>query len=219
MQKVLLLEDDDLFAQTVREFLEEEGFVVVCCNTGAKAEEIAYEEHFDLFLFDINLPDMSGFDVTQTIRGNKISKPILFLTSSREKSSLLKSFELGGDEYLTKPVDFDELLVRIHALLKRSGGAGEVKLFDGFSFDFTKKSLYKEHRLVELGNKAAHLLSLFVENREKPVTKEMIDIALYSNQSYSEGSVRVYVNQLNSVFGKKVIKNIRGVGYIFETNE
>lgn len=216
MSKILLLEDDKLFAGTVKDLLEEEGFEVKMFHNGVDAENCSYEENFDLFILDINLPDISGFDVIKTIRENGNEKPILFLTSTRDKETLLKSYKLGGDEYLTKPVDFDELIVRIDALLKRSGGVGKIELANNFLFDLSKKALYKDEKLVEMGSKTASLLALFIANQEKAVTKDMIDAELYSNQSYSEGSVRVYVNQLNTIFGEKVISNIRGIGYKFE---
>ncbi|MCV6606728.1 MAG: response regulator transcription factor [Campylobacterales bacterium] len=216
MLKILVLEDDELFAGTLKDFLEEEEFNVTVVHTGEDAEDKAYEENFDLFILDINLPGISGFDVTKTIRENKKEKPILFLTSARDKETLLKSFEIGGDEFLTKPVDFDELLVRIHALLRRSKKSGKLKLFDGFTFDMTQSTLYKDEKIVEIGNKSATLLRLFLENSDKVVTKNMIEEELYSGQEYSEGSVRVYVTGINNAFGKKVITNVRGVGYKFE---
>ncbi len=212
----MVLEDDELFAGTIKDLLEEENFSVKAVTTGEEAEEEAYDNYYDLFILDINLPGISGFDVAKSIRGNKTDKPILFLTSDRDKDTLLRSFQLGGDEFLTKPVDFDELLVRIDALLRRSGKSGRTELFDGFAFDLSQNSLYKDNKLVEISSKNAALLRLFIENSERIVTKEMIDDELYQGQNYSEGAVRVYVNNLNNTFGKKVIINIRGVGYKFE---
>lgn len=213
MLNILLLEDDILFAQTLKEFLEEEGFNVVLAHRADDAEDLAYEKNFDCFILDINLPDSSGFDVAKNI---STQNPVIFLTSRNDKESLIRSYKLGADEFITKPVDFDELLLRLNAVLKRSGNFGRFELDNGFSFDQNTKVLYKNDLVVDLGAMSCVLLGLLIANIGKVVTKEMIEANLYKDKPYSDGSVRVYINNINNCLGKKYIKNVRSMGYVFE---
>lgn len=215
MHKILILEDDILFGETLVDFLEGYGFFVSWHKMGQDALNEAYEKDFDLFILDLNLPDMSGFDVLRDLRAFK-SKPAMFLTSRSDKESLLLSFKLGGDEFLSKPVDFDELLARVYSLLKRSGQMGLVELFDGFSFDLSTKTLYENKKVIELGHLSASLLGLFVANINKVVTKEMIEQELYMGFEYKDSSVRVFIHSLNTALKKRAIFSVRGIGYRFE---
>ncbi|MGP1561529.1 MAG: response regulator transcription factor [Helicobacteraceae bacterium] len=218
MYKVLILEDDALFGETLKEFLEDENFQATLATNAFDAKVRAYEENFDLFLFDVNLPGESGLSALKDIRGAKNNSPALFLTSRRDKQSLLRSFEIGGDDFLSKPVDFDELLARINAVLKRAGKSFCVDLGGGFTFDQAQRSLYKDGTFVDLGAMPSALLALLSANIGKLVTKEAIEDELYKSKPASCGAVRVYVNLLNNILGAKRVVNIRSVGYKLEAN-
>jgi len=145
MIKILIAEDDILFAQTLEDFLTEEGFEIDLSHNGADAENLCYENHYDLLLLDINMPQLSGLQLLESLRKGKNKTPAIYLTSYKDKETLLKGFETGADDYLKKPVDLDELLMRIYALLKRSNKTLSTVKIGDFEYDKEKKILGKEH--------------------------------------------------------------------------
>ncbi|MDQ1268578.1 MAG: two-component system, OmpR family, response regulator, partial [Campylobacterota bacterium] len=119
MSRVLLLEDDPLFADTLVDLLEESGFEVELAPNGQSALDKTFTQKFDLYLLDINVPLIDGTTLLKELRDSNDNTPAIFLTSHKDKEMLKKSFGSGGDDFLTKPFDSDELLLRMSALLKR----------------------------------------------------------------------------------------------------
>ena len=219
MYKILVLEDDELFASTLEDFLTDESFIVDIANDGEKCLELNFEKNYDLYIFDINVPKISGLELLEQLRKSSDETPTIFLTSYKDKDTLQEAFIKGCDDYLKKPVDLDELLLRIKALLKRNKKQFDlVKLGDKTYFNPINKRIYVDEIDLNLPVKVLELMELFVENRGEIVTKEMIISKLWAtNEEYSEGSIRVYINQIKKLFeNKEVISNIKGVGYKIE---
>lgn len=218
MHKILVLEDDELFLETLEDFLEDEGFEVQTASNGEEVIEIAYESSFDLYLFDINVPKLSGIEVLSELRKSSDNTPTIYLTSYKDKDKLTQGFLAGCDDYLKKPVDLDELILRINSLLKRSGKFfEEIKLNDELSFNPKNRRVLKDGEDIYIAAKVIDLLELFLENRDTIITKEMIIDKLWDfDEEYSEGSIRVYINNLKKIIGKESIKNIKGIGYKIE---
>ncbi len=218
MLKILILEDDELFLETLEDFLSDEGFEVKCAIDGEEVLDYCFEEKYDLYLLDINVPKISGIELLKRLREANDSTPTIYLTSHKDKDMLTKGFLSGCDDYLKKPVDLDELLLRINSLLKRSGKfKEEIFLKDELVFDVKNRRLLKAKEDLNLTNKVIDLLELFLEKKDSIVTKEMIINRLWNyNEDYSEGSIRVYINNLKKIFGKDTIKNLKGIGYKFE---
>lgn len=210
---ILLLEDDLLLGESLKDFLEEEGFYVILCRNGQEALNRSYEQHFDLYLLDINVPLVSGLDLLRDLREADDRTPAIFLTSHQEKSVMLEGFGRGADDYLKKPVDMDELLVRVAALLRRTKGEEALQVGD-LSLDEVHKSVAYRGERLDLTVKEYCLLALMMRHAGKVVTKEMIMDELWSAaESISDGAVRVYINRLKSELGAEKIENVRGVGY------
>jgi DNA-binding response OmpR family regulator len=211
---ILLLEDDRLFAETIADFLSEEGYRVTMVLDPYTAEAHTFSQRFDLYLFDINLPFESGLELLRKLREGEDRTPAIFLTSREDKHSLLEGFEIGGDDYLRKPVDLDELRARIEAVLRRREGKRRVKLGE-YEADVIAKCLYRDGVEVELGVRLFDLLMLIAGAHGETVTTERILNALWSpDQEPSYGALRVYITRLKKLFGDR-IENIRGVGYRF----
>jgi len=210
----MILEDDTLFAETLEDLLEEAGFATEIANDGESALEKSYEKRFDLLLLDINVPGPNGLEVLERIRAAQNNTPAIFLTSFKDKTHLHLGFEKGADDYLKKPVDPDELLLRIKALLKRSHRWSESIEIHGCRYTPGSKTLVcKEHRHT-LSNKLARLLDLFLSHANEIVTRDMIMQHLWEwDEEPSLGAIRVYVNDLKKLIGKEHIENIKGVGY------
>lgn len=216
--KVLLLEDDELFAQTVEDFLEEEGFCVDLAYDGQEALSKNYENNYDLYLLDINVPKLNGLEFLKELRDIQDNTPAIFLTSYKDKETLKQGFTNGADDYLTKPVDLDELLLRIHSLLKRVGKQFcLVELSNGITFNPSTQRVFENGVDLNVPIKVVQLFELCLENRNNIITKDMIVSRLWAtNEEYSEGSIRVYINNLKKLIGKDAITNIKGIGYKVE---
>lgn len=211
--KILLLEDNELFGESMVDALEEEGFEIVWCRNGQEALDQTYTSHFDLYLLDINVPLIDGLSLLRELRRADDMTPTVYLTSHHEIDKLSEAFEIGADDYLKKPFQLDELVVRIHALLRRTQGkntrcAGELCI------DEKHKRIFFGERELNLSLKEFNLMSLFIRNSGEVVTKEMIMDTLWSpSEMISDGAIRVYINRLKQEIGSDKITNIRGLGY------
>lgn len=218
MFNILVLEDDELFASTLEDFLSEEGFTVDLAFNGEECLDLNYEKKYDLYIFDINVPKINGLDLLKQLRSAGDETPSIFLTSYKDKDTLQKGFLNGCDDYLKKPVDLDELILRIKALLKRNKKQFEiVSLSPTLSFNPETKRVLEKGIDLNLSVKITDLLELFIENRGSIVTKEMIISKLWNmDEEYSEGSIRVYINHIKKLLGKESILNVKGIGYKVE---
>jgi len=211
---ILLVEDDRLFAETLTDFLTEEGYIVTMVLDPYTAEEKTFSQRYDLYLLDINLPFESGLELLRKLREGEDRTPAIFLTSREDKESLLEGFEIGGDDYLQKPVDLDELRVRIEALLRRREGRRRIRL-GTYEADVVSKRLYHNGNEIELGTRLFDLLMLIAGSHGETVTTDRILEELWPpDQEPSYGALRVYITRLKKLFGDQ-IENVRGVGYRF----
>jgi len=218
MSKVLLLEDDELFSESLEDFLSEEGFIVDIAGDGLEALDKNFENNYDLYLLDINVPKLNGLDLLKELRLSGDNTPSIFLTSYKDKETLHEGFESGADDYLIKPLDLDELLLRMKALLKRSGKQIQnVHLNNNLLYNPNSKRLLCNNVDVAIPAKVIDLLELCLENRGSIINKDMIVQKLWNtSEEHSEGSIRVYINNLKKILGKESIVNIKGIGYKIE---
>jgi len=211
--KILLLEDDLLFAETLQDLLDDEGFEVTLCHNGEEALSKTYEQRFDLYLLDINVPLLDGLSLLRELRGADDMTPAIYITSYDDKGTLGTAFENGADDYLKKPFDTDELVLRINALLRRVKGKSKIVAGD-LELDSEHKCVRRDGELLELSLKEYQLLGLLIRNVGEIVPKEMIVDELWSSsEGVSDGAIRVYINRLKTALGGERIENIRGVGY------
>ena len=214
--KVLVLEDNELLLETLEDFLENEGFEVDLAKDGEEALRLSYKNSYNLYLLDIKVPLVDGIELLRELRDYGDETPAIFITSSIDKESITKGYEAGCDEYIKKPFDLDELLMRIKAVLKRVEPEDSIKIDEEYSYNIKRKRLLKNNQEVKINLKDLQLLELLLKNRGKVVTKEMIKDELWQNEELvSNGSLRVYINNLKKIFGKSSIENIRGLGYRF----
>lgn len=217
--RILILEDNILLLQTLEDFLSEHHYVCTLVKSGKEALKQCYENKFDLYLLDVKVPDMNGFDFLKELRAVGDRTPAIFITSLNDKASLAKGFMLGGDDYIKKPFDLNEVLLRIKALLARAKGIVDDWLIidESYRLNLARKRLFYKQEELDINLKDFELLYLLVKERGHVVTKEMIYECLWSSsEEINEGSIRVYINNLKKIFGKEVIVNIRGIGYRFE---
>ena len=211
--KILLLEDDMLLAETLIDLLEDEGYEITHAPNGQSMLDITFENKFDLYLLDINVPLIDGITCLQELRTANDNTPTIFLTSYNDKEKLHTGFESGADDYIKKPFDNDELLLRINALLRRH----KPKKIDCISLlchdEVHKRILYDKQEL-ELSKKEYQLLYLLMTHANSAVPKELIIDELWSSgESGSDGAIRVYITRLKQLIPDISIENVRGIGY------
>jgi len=211
--KILLLEDDLLLGETIEDLLDDVGYEVFWCKNGQEALDATFQDKYALYLFDINVPLINGLTLLSELRHAEDLTPTIYLTSHQEKAVMQEGFESGADDYVKKPFDSDELLLRIKALMRRS--YQEDKYCSELLCIDTKRSVvYEEERELSLSKKEFMLLSLLINNATKTVSKEMIVEALWSHSSsVSDGSIRVLMTRLKQELKRATIENIRGIGY------
>ncbi|MEA3372007.1 MAG: response regulator transcription factor [Campylobacterota bacterium] len=213
MTKLLLLEDDLLFGETLVDLLEDEGYEVTHSPNGQHALDTTYENKFDVYLLDINVPLIDGISLLKDLRCANDNTPTIFLTSHKDKEMLERGFLSGADDYLTKPFDNDELLLRLTALLKRSNKP-QTRCVDLLCHDAIHKTISYDNEEIELSKKEYELLLLLMQHANSPVPKELILDELWSSsEGGSDGAIRVYINRIKQILPNLEIKNVRGVGY------
>ena len=211
--KILLLEDDPLFGETVVDLLEDEGYDVAHYLNGQDALDATYKEKFDLYLLDINVPLINGLSLLKELREADDMTPAIFLTSRKDKESLERGFLNGGDDYITKPFDMDELLFRIKAILRRVKKE-RVECIGDLCYDELHKTIKYKGEELELSQKEYGLLLLFLKHYNETLPKELILSELWSSaEGGSDGVVRVYINRLKQLLPELNIENVRGIGY------
>lgn len=214
-RKILLLEDDTLFAHTLEDFLSEQGYTIDIVHNGEDALKRHYANRYDLYLLDINVPQINGLMLLKVLRDSGDHLPAIFLTSYKDTQTLQNAFEIGCDDYVKKPCDLDELACRIKTLLKRTGNLKEKVFFSSYCYYcFENRSVYYHQRDANLQPKSIFLLELFLEYSNQIITIEMIIDRLWSPAEIaSENAIRTYITQLRQFIGKDKITNLKGIGY------
>jgi len=212
MAKILLVEDDKILSETLIELLEDEGYNLTLAQTANEALDATYTAEFELLLLDVNIPDFNGFELLKMLRDSGNSTPSIFLTSLNDIASLSRGFEVGADDYMKKPFDFDELLIRIQALLRKSFSAKENDVkYNGLTYKIATNELLNATDLISLAPQEKKLLSILFKRIDETVTKQELLHELDTEHSSSEGALRVYITKLRKV-GLE-IQTIKGTGY------
>lgn len=221
MERVLIVDDENDIAELISDVLTDEGFETVIKNNGEDAVKAATESEFDLIILDIMMPKMNGTEVCNQIR-DKVSCPIIFVTAKTHLVDKLVGFEIGADDYITKPFTIEELVARVKAHIRRSNrqcnipnkniiSIGEIKI------NKENYEVWKNDQLVELSTREFELLSYLMTNAGIALSKDQIFDAVWGS-SYGEiGTVAVHIKSLRKKLDneEKYIKTIWGLGYKF----
>ncbi len=216
--KILYLEDNFALRQTIQEFLEDQEFEVTLAKDGEEALEILYKQNFDLLLLDVQVPKLNGFKLLELLRESNITTPTIFTTSLNSIDDLSTGYEIGADDYIKKPFELKELLLRIKALLKREYHLENnlIKINDDITFDINTHILSIKNEKHTLNPKETQLLKLLYKNKNTCVTFEMIFETVWSfEEENNYESLRTYIKNLRKLLGKEKILNIKKQGYMF----
>ena len=219
--RVLLIEDDSATAQTIELMLKSEGFNVYTTDLGEEGVDLGKIYDYDLILLDLNLPDMSGLDVLRTLRVAKINTPIMILSGSSEIDTKVKTFGSGADDYMTKPFHKDELVARIHAVVRRSKGHAQSVIKTGdITVNLDAKTVEVNGNRVHLTGKEYQMLELLSLRKGTTLTKEMFLNHLYGGMDEPELKIiDVFICKLRKKLatasgGKHHIETVWGRGYV-----
>ncbi len=213
MKNILLLEDDLILGETLKEILEDEDYKVTWVKDGNDGLSKTFEKDFDLYLFDVNVPFINGFELLQSLRENKDITPAIFITALVDIDNLTKGFKVGADDYIRKPFNANELIVRVDSLIKKSFKNYESTIkYNDLSYDIKEEKVYKENEEIHLSPSEHQLLVLFLKNIGKVINKDDILFNLHDNDTLgSDATLRVQISKLKKI--GLIITNIRAVGY------
>ena len=222
--KILVVDDESRIRKIIRDFLVREGYVVCEAEDGEAALDIFCSNNdIDLIIMDVMMPKMDGWQLCKEVR--KLSKvPILMLTAKSEEQDELKGFELGVDEYISKPFSPKILVARVNAILRRAnvlGGGDEIDA-GGIVIDKAAHQVKIDGKEIELSFKEFELLSYFVENQGIALSREKILNNVWDYDYFGDArTIDTHVKKLRSKLGEKgnYIKTIWGMGYKFEVDE
>ncbi|MCJ2009099.1 MULTISPECIES: response regulator transcription factor CtrA [unclassified Methylobacterium] len=219
--RVLLIEDDASVAQSIELMLKTAGFNPFVTDLGEEGVDLGKLYDYDIILLDLNLPDMSGYEVLRSLRLAKVKTPILILSGMASIEDKVKGLGFGADDYLTKPFHKDELVARIQAIVRRSQGHAEaVVTVDDLTINIDKKFVKVAGTSINLTTKEYQMLELLALRKGTAITKEMFLNQLYGGMDEPELKIiDVFICKLrkklaNASQGKNYIETIWGRGYV-----
>lgn len=221
--KILVVDDESRMRKLVRDFLEREGYQVLEAGNGLEAMELFYEEKdIALLILDVMMPKMDGWQVCREIRQSS-KVPIIMLTARSEERDELQGFQLGVDEYISKPFSPKILVARVEAILRRSNNlsTGEIRKAGGIELDIAAHEVRIDGKVITLSFKEFELLNYFVMNQGVALSREKILNNVWNYDYFGDArTIDTHVKKLRSKLGEKgeYIKTIWGMGYKFEVD-
>jgi len=208
--KILYLEDDELLAQSVIDELEDASYKVTWTPSSQEVIELTFTHSYDLYLFDVNVEGMNGFELLKSLRESGDKTASIFITSLNQIQSLKEGFSVGADDYIKKPFDLDELLVRIEAKMPQTSN---LILSKQLSLDLPNHQIITPKSSTTLPSKEFSILHFFATHIEELFSAESIIDELYE-EPISLATFRTYIKNLKRhLEGVGVIENVKGVGY------
>ena len=219
--RILLAEDDNRLGLSLFNGLQEEGFSVVMVKDGYEARDAIAAREWDVFIFDIMMPGLSGYQLCEYVRFKNIKTPILMLSALGEPEDKIKALDIGADDYLVKPFHYKELLSRIKALKRRADQYREVDTAvltcGDLSFNYLKNQVQRGDQIIELSQKEFKLLHFLLENKDNVVSRiKIIQHVWQMEQDTYTNIIDVYIsylrNKIDAGFDQKLNRTVKGRG-------
>jgi len=221
--RLLLVEDDTKIALFILNGLKEAGFAVDHITNGEDGLHIALTEPYDIAVIDLMLPKLDGLTLIEEMRKNKVNTPVLILSAKRTVDDRVRGLKTGGDDYLTKPFAFSELLARVQALIRRASGISSPSSLTvgDLTLDFQTRKIVRAGEKIELQPLEFSLLEYLMRNAGQVVSKTMImehvwDYNFNPQTNVVEARICCLRDKIDRNFDKKLINTIRGVGYVLK---
>jgi DNA-binding response OmpR family regulator len=225
---VLIIEDDQRVAELIKRGLEEQGFFTTLAYDGLSGKKLALQNNYDLIITDIILPKMDGLDLCKIIRQTKPEIPIIMLTALGTTDDKVEGFDAGADDYLVKPFEMRELLVRIRALFKRqnkiTNNSGNILKYADLEMNLYTKIVKRKETEINLTPKEFNLLEYMIGNAERVLSRvEIAENVWDTHFDTGTNFIDVYINYLRKKidkdFDKKLIHTKSGMGFILKSEE
>jgi len=221
--KILLIEDDKYIAEFIKKGLKEELFIVTHARDGEEGIDCACYEDHDLILLDIMLPKKNGIEVCRELRNRGVETPVIMLTAKSEVKDKVLGLESGADDYITKPFSFDEFLARINAVLRRKKTKIEERVYGSLRVDIISHRVYFDETEVILRPKEYAMLKYLLSNKGRVINRTQILENVWGyDYDPSTNIVDVYIRALREklvpLFKKDIIRTVRGMGYMVESD-
>jgi DNA-binding response OmpR family regulator len=221
--RLIVVEDDRKIATFIAKGLREAGFAVDCVDNGDDALLYGLSNQYDAAVMDLMLPQLDGLSVIERWRAQKVKTPVLILSAKRSVDDRVKGLQAGGDDYLTKPFAFSELLVRVQALIRRSSQSSEPTTlsFADLTMDLLTREVRRGEKRIELQSREFAMLEYLLRNPGRVVSKTMIlehvwDYAFDPSTNVVDVLVCRLRNKLDREFEPKLIHTLRGAGYVLK---
>ena len=209
MMKILLLEDDKILCESLKEFLELEGYMVDTAHRGPEVFDLTFEQTYDLYILDVNVPEIDGFDVLASLKDAGDETPAIYITALTDINSISKGFAIGADDYIKKPFDPEELVIRI----KRKYQKDDVVIrLNDIEYNPVTRALQKSGKTIGLGEVQQNIFHTLIMEQNKIVDSYTLMDLL---EQPSANALRVNLAKLKNKLGIE-IKNIRAQGYMIE---
>lgn len=225
MPKILLVEDDENLGFVIKDNLQEAGFEVDIYENGVLGLEAFLQNKYDIGVLDVMLPHMDGFTLSEKIKTENADFPIIFLTAKSLNEDRIKGLKLGADDYISKPFNMEELVLRIEVILKRYGkktNGNDKYLIGQYEFQPKNLKLIHENSSQTLTHRESDLLKLLIENKNETVNRQTILVALWGDDDYFKGrSLDVFITRLRKYLAHDAsikLTNVHGVGFRLECN-
>ena len=206
--KILVVDDEIFNVEVVIGLLEDDGYQLEYSTHPLEALKKIYDNDFDLLLLDINVPYINGFELLKGLRDDYIDTPAIFITANIDIDSLKQGFDVGADDYIKKPFDFVELLIRIDALLKKT--TPPKIIYNNLILDTDSKTLKKDNKTIHLTPSEMAIFEYFITNQGRVIESfELLEVS--NTQEFKTEILRVWISKLKKI-GLN-ITNIRGIGY------
>ena len=223
--RILLVEDDMKISSFILKGFKEAGFAVDHAADGEDGLHLALHEPYDAAVIDIMLPRLDGLSIIEELRRQKINTPLIILSAKRSVDDRVKGLQMGGDDYLTKPFSFSELLARVQALIRRASGASETtRLTVGdLSLNLLTREVTREGKKIDLQAREFALLEYLMRNTGRVVSKTMIMEHVWNYDfvpltNVVEARICMLRDKIDQDFYQKLIQTIRGAGYVLKEN-
>ena len=216
--KILLVEDDTMIGENIQIALDSEGIAVDWVKDGVAAEAVLGMHPYDALLLDLGLPRKDGIDILRGLRARRNSMPVLVITARDTVAQRVLGLNNGADDYLVKPFDLEELIARIHALVRRAyGGAEPVYQKGDVVANITTREVLVSGRQIILSSREWAILDALIARPGAILSRSQLEDHLYGWSSEVESNaVEVYIHGLRKKLGQQFIVNVRGVGYMVE---
>ena len=215
---ILIVDDEDLIREVIKEYSENEGYNVYEASDGIEAIDIIKENNIDVIVLDIMMPKLDGFSAYKEIKKIKNS-PTIILSARTEEYDKLLGFELGIDDYLTKPFSPKELIARIKAITKRASGITDKFIYEDLVVDFMGYTIYIEGKEVKVTPKEFEILTYMIKNKNIAISRENLLSTIWGYDYFGDDrTIDTHVKMLRNNLGKyrDLIQTVRGIGYKFE---